>query len=406
MNFREFWRYHSLKAIIALVAIQLVIIAVIQGYNHKPVTERDSCSVIENRTVKINPTANDQDKDDNTELNIASFEEPHHGKVEQKGNIFYYTPEDGYFGLDSFNYTITDGKKISSSAYVSVEVLENKAPEILNDTISVYNGQSGLADVLSNDFDNENDSIFISEFSQPKKGILKIDGNRFIYTSSKDATGDDYFTYSISDGKSTTKAAKVVIQTLSTTNNLYPWLSSDIGNVALKGSAAKTGNEWIIKGSGDDIWGNEDGFHYVYQLINGDCELTAKVESLEAEEEWAKAGVMVRENLSKGSKFSFMVVSNKNGAMTHQRQHQNESASGTEQHPEASAPYWIRIKRTGDLFTYSVSQNNKDWETIEEQENPLEKELFVGFVCTSHNNTKLATVRYSNIKLQTSQKAF
>ena len=399
MNLREFWRFHFLKVLLILVVIQIIVIAIIQNYNHRPVAVEDSASILENRELKLNPITNDTDKDDHTDLTIASFEQPLHGKVEQHNNFLIYVPENNYFGPDSFKYAVSDGDKISDNSFIKIQVLENLPPVALPDTIAVYCQRTICFDVMANDNDGEGDSIFVTEFTQPENGTLTKEGNNFYYSSTSASPLTDGFSYILSDGRRSTKEIPVVIDVLSKENSLYPWLTSDIGNAEIKGSATKDGGKYILKGSGRDIWQEQDGFRYLYQYVEGDCELTAKIESLEASHDWAKTGIMIRENLSGGSKHSFMVLSNRNGATTHQRTGQDNGTSGTSKISEITVPYWVRLKRHGNQFTYSISKDNVTWKTIEQIENDMDKKVYIGVVCTSHNNSELATVVYSNLKL-------
>ena len=399
MTLREFWRFHFLKALLALVVLQIGIIAIIQNYNHKPVAVKDTASVIENRLLKINPLLNDEDKDEETDLTISSFEQPAHGKVEQNGNMLYYTPEKSFFGADSFQYAVTDGKKISDLEFISIEVLENLPPKAVADTVKVYAGKTVFINPLGNDSDKEGDSIYIAEFTQPADGKLLQSGDGFFYTATTGTKPVESFTYVLNDGKSKTQPTPVVILVQSTNNSLYPWMATDIGDVAIKGSTEKSGGKYLLKASGRDIWNNEDAFRFMYQYVEGDCELTAKIESLEGSNEWAKSGVMIRENLSPGSKHSFTVLSNKNGATVHQRTGQNEGSEGTDKHPEGVAPYWVKIKRQGNQFTFSISENGTNWTQLEKLENDLSSKVYIGIVCTSHDNNELATMTYSNLKL-------
>src|SRR3954471_19709494 len=77
----------------------------------------------------------------------------------------------------------------------------------------------------------------------------------------------------------------------------------DIGAVAVAGSASNNGNGgFTVTGSGADIWGTADEFHYVYFSINGDMELVARVTGVDFTDGWAKAGLMARENLNANSR--------------------------------------------------------------------------------------------------------
>ena len=399
MNLREFWRFHFLKALLALVVLQIAIIAIIQNYNHKPVAVNDSATVIENRLLKINPLLNDTDKDDETELTIESYQQPYHGKVEQNGNMLYYTPEKSFFGADSFLYAVSDGKKISDLQYIKIEVLENLPAEVISDTVKVYAGKVVYINPLGNDSDKEGDSIYIAEFTQPSKGKLVRDGDGFYYTAPAGGKSVQSFNYVVNDGKSNSPQTEVVILVEPTSGGLYPWMATDIGEVAIKGSTVKKGSKYILKGSGRDIWNDASAFQYMYQFVEGDCEMIAKVESMEGSNEWVKAGIIIRENLSPGSKSSFVVLSTQNGATVHQRLAQNERMEGADKHPEAVAPYWVKLKRQGNEFTFSISEDGSKWKQLEKRENEMSSKVYIGIVCTSHNNDELATNTYSNLKL-------
>ena len=60
-----------------------------------------------------------------------------------------------------------------------------------------------------------------------------------------------------------------------------------------------------MKGSGADIWGTADEFHYAYRAFNGAASgkihLTTHVDSVQNVNAWTKAGLMVRASLDPGS---------------------------------------------------------------------------------------------------------
>src|SRR5271156_5220979 len=53
--------------------------------------------------------------------------------------------------------------------------------------------------------------------------------------------------------------------------------SDDVGDPPIKGSAEFDGatGQYKITGSGTDIWGKADQFHYVWRSISGDFAVTA-----------------------------------------------------------------------------------------------------------------------------------
>src|SRR4029453_9927634 len=95
-----------------------------------------------------------------------------------------------------------------------------------------------------------------------------------------------------------------------------PWQQQDIGPVGLPGGGTYDGatGTFTEQGSGADIDGQSDSFHFIYQALNGDGELIARVMSIGNTNPWAKAGVMIRETLTPTSKHAMMVLTRSNVA--------------------------------------------------------------------------------------------
>lgn len=398
MTIREFLRFHLMKVLLVLVALQIIVIIIIQNFNHRPKAVRDGANVIEERTVKITPVSNDTDKDDHEELSILDVLSPLNGKVEQIKNLLFYTPNTGFTGVDSFAYTVTDGRKESREGYIVIHVNKNLEPIGNKDSVEVYIGGVISIDVLGNDEDRENDSIFIKDFTNPNNGEIKLSKGRFIYSASNTAQPDS-FQYVLSDGKSNTGKIPVLINIKGKNDPCYPWLSMDIGNYSIPGSFRCINKTLVIEASGRDIWNEFDGFRYVFQFISGDCEIITKVDSLIGNHEWAKASIMVRESLSGGSKTAMVLVSNRNGATVHNRFTTNERMEGTDKHEEAKAPYWLKLVREGDLFHHYISENGKEWKKIESIQNPMPEKVYIGFGVTSHDNNETAKAVFSHFRL-------
>ncbi|NBC82486.1 MAG: hypothetical protein GVY19_03800 [Bacteroidetes bacterium] len=400
MTLREFWRFHFFKVLIVIVVLQIGVIAIIQNYNHKPVAVPDEASILEGRQLRISPILNDTDKDEDAELSVDTVFNPMHGTIKTKSNIVYYTPTSGYFGPDSIRYRVTDGSKTSDIAYIRISVLENLPPMAMADSLTLYSGGAQDLYLLDNDTDNEGDSLFITEISEPVHGRLMKQVNRMYYIAGNPAVRTDSFHYKVSDGKSITDEVPVYVNIEPKTYPLYPWLSTDIGNTNIPGSIEKKGNTFVLTGSGSDIWNERDGFRFVYQFIEGDCEMVARIESIDGTHDWAKAGIMIRETLSGDSRHAFICQANKTAATYHSRLNPGESTEGGPLYDSILAPGWVKIVRQGDLFTFSASKNGRVWEELGQIENPMPEKVYIGIVATSHNNDELATVVYSNLRLK------
>ena len=89
--------------------------------NTAPSAIEDYSVLSKNSTdFRIDALANDNDED-NDELNITSISTPTHGTAVLVGSFIYYTPEVNFSGIDSIDYTISDGKEeVTSKIHVIV----------------------------------------------------------------------------------------------------------------------------------------------------------------------------------------------------------------------------------------------------------------------------------------------
>ena len=187
-----------------------VTVTVKAAVNQPPKAVNDSVNTAYNISININVLTNDSDPEGDA-LSIKSVTKPSNGKVQVAGNTLTYTPNKGFSGTDSFNYTITDGKNNTATAMVMITVKGNNKPLAGNDTVSTGYAQPVTINVLSNDSDADQDPLTIKSNTAPSKGKVKLAGNSFIYTPNKNASGVDTFTYTISDGKDGTATGTVTI---------------------------------------------------------------------------------------------------------------------------------------------------------------------------------------------------
>ncbi|RKY22888.1 MAG: hypothetical protein DRP62_07050, partial [Planctomycetota bacterium] len=143
--------------------------------------------------------------------------------------------------------------------------------------------------------------------------------------------------------------------------DLPTWDSNDIGSVQATGSLDANDGVYTIEASGDDLWGQLDEGHIVYRQLSGDCELTARVVSIDWTNEWAKAGVTIRESLDSDSRNATMLMT-PSGRASFQRRYQTaEYTYGDPIEWNLSLPYWVRLVRTGDTFKAYRSSDGVSW---------------------------------------------
>ncbi|MFY8273970.1 Ig-like domain-containing protein [Pseudoalteromonas sp. SSDWG2] len=176
-----------------------VIVKVIR-VNVAPVAESDHVSTFKNEPVSIDVLANDTDTDSDS-LSITSFSQPGNGEVTLLGNNLIYSPSFNFIGEDIFTYQIDDSYGGLSQASVFVSVTDdNIAPVAYADSVTLYQGQSMLIDVLANDLDENGDVLTIIDITEPDYGSVAIEMNKVHFFAPSDYIGVVQFNYTVSDG--------------------------------------------------------------------------------------------------------------------------------------------------------------------------------------------------------------
>ena len=163
----------------------------------------------------INVFANDTggNKDD---LSITDFSETSSQGVmiasDENNGLRYTSAADGFRGINSFEYSISDENGGTDSGTVTITV-PNEAPEAVDDEATVGLGTTGTIDVLANDTDINDHVLSVTGFSETSSqgGTIASDGNSLHYTPAARFAGTDSFEYSISDGNGGIDSGTVTI---------------------------------------------------------------------------------------------------------------------------------------------------------------------------------------------------
>lgn len=176
-----------------------------------------------------------------------------------------------------------------------------------------------------------------------------------------------------------------------------PWKSQDVGTVGVSGSTNYSDDVFTVSGSGSDIWGTTDAFRFVYLPVTGDCTIIARVASVQNADGWAKAGVMIRETLNANAKNAFIAVTPGNGVTWQYRSSTggnsiNSSTTGL------SAPYWVKLVRSGNTFAGYRSPDGINWmQQGTAQTISMTGTVYLGMAVTSHNNSSLCQAVFDSV---------
>ena len=189
--------------------------------------------------------------------------------------------------------------------------------------------------------------------------------------------------------------------TVTTSSLPAPWLSQDIGSPSIAGQASYSAGIFTVLGAGSDIWGITDQFHFVYQPLDGDGEIVARVAAVENTDAWTKAAVMIRSDLTANAAYAMAAVTSLNGTVFQSRSTAGGASTfvpGT----TAGAPQWIRVVRSGNTLSGYSSADGLQWAAIGTSAITTGSTVYVGLAVTSHNPSTVATATFTNVAVTSS----
>lgn len=174
------------------------------------------------------------------------------------------------------------------------------------------------------------------------------------------------------------------------------WTSSDVGSVPLAGSVSYQAGTFTVEGAGADIWGGADQFHFVHQAASGDCEIIARVVSIENTSTDAKAGVMIRASLDANSTHALMEIIPNNAAEFIYRA-ASPGNSGYAPGGAATPPLWVRVVRSGNTFTSYRSPDGAAWTQVGSTTIEMPADVRIGLAVTSNTSSQLCTAVFDQV---------
>jgi len=207
---------------------------VISGDNQAPIATDDEVTTDVGTPLAVEVLANDSDPDGDS-LEVTGVGVAENGDTSIISNQVIYRPDAEFAGTESFVYTISDGRGGTDTATVTVTVgsPENQNPTAVPDSAIASVGQTISIDVLTNDFDLDEEAIGLVAFRrQTAAGGTVVRNNNgtarnirddFLeYTPAAGFTGTDRFAYRIRDRQGNTDTARVTVTVNGTGTNQAP----------------------------------------------------------------------------------------------------------------------------------------------------------------------------------------
>jgi TolB protein len=178
--------------------------------------------------------------------------------------------------------------------------------------------------------------------------------------------------------------------------------SDDVGAPPIKGSAefdASTGH-YRITGSGTDIWGKADQFHYLWREMSGNFAVTATAQFLTEGNEHRKASIMLRQSLDTDSPFVHLVIHGNGMPGVQFRNAKGDNTNTVDLPIEGPGTFKLKLVRQGATITVWVAKNGAALREIGHTENQLGSPVLVGLGVASHTQTATNTVLFSDVSVE------
>ena len=159
----------------------------------------------------------------------------------------------------------------------------------------------------------------------------------------------------------------------------------------------------VVHAGGSDIFNTTDQFQYVYKSVSGDFDLAVRIESLLNTDANAKAGLMARVNTFFDSR-NIMIEATPARFIMQYRTNAAGNGSFAVASPRPATAFpncWVRLVRSGPLFTAYSSTNSGTWDLIGSYDTTIDAEgaypgsILVGLAATSHNTNSVTKAVFS-----------
>jgi hypothetical protein len=171
---------------------------------------------------------------------------------------------------------------------------------------------------------------------------------------------------------------------------------------------------YTITATGTDIAGTADEFHFAYKqlsgaggVVSGFGSIEAQVLSVQNTDQWAKAGVMIRETLEPGSKFAAVYITPGMGCRFQTRRDTDiavvsDTTIATDEQMAIQAPYWVKLERTvtGGFNAY-YSSDGIIWQAMawNPQTVSMTSNVYIGLALSAHNANAVCEAKFSNVQM-------
>ncbi|HTQ40982.1 MAG TPA: alginate lyase family protein, partial [Pirellulales bacterium] len=251
-----------------------------------------------------------------------------------------------------------------------------------------------------------------------RSGPYRVEADDLVSPSFVDATAEPGHTYFYVTSASNSVGNSPDTLDMPITAGLpFPWQSRDVGQLKVLGRTRFDGQTFFVEGAGSDIGSTQDEFQFVYSPVSNDCLLTARFVPQEPSQ-FAKFGLMMRAGLRSDAPCVALLIcaeTNRDAEVPGWRlkllvrDSTNPTAKEAVTGPNLDTPtvtwnrlvkpYWLRLERTGNVFTAYTSMDCQQWERLGSVDVSLVGELSCGVCVCSRLATVSTTAMFDNVSI-------
>jgi hypothetical protein len=201
------------------------------------------------------------------------------------------------------------------------------------------------------------------------------------------------------------RLARAVFEEFQLNRGSPEWVGTDIGDVGAPGRSSvdeESGPEFTVSGSGADVWGTTDEFHFLSREAVGDFDFAARVVYADNIDRWTKAGLMMRDGLSAHASHAFILQTPRTDrGVAFQRRPVTGGNTVHTAGPLTAPDGFLRLVREGNVVSaYHKTEPEGAWTLIGRQMfASLPETVRIGFAVSSHVDGTLATAFFDNLRL-------
>ncbi|WP_415882126.1 Ig-like domain-containing protein [Neptuniibacter sp. QD34_54] len=189
--------------------------------NDPPTADDKYSEGLEDTPIPLVFSGNDIEGD---ALSFAIATAPSNGTIEQSGSQFVYTPNQDFYGEDTFTYIANDGELNSFPATYDLKIIAVNDPPVAQDIqLETESAVPVQIQLFGTDVDSE--QLEYTLLTQPAHGTVTGTGDTLEYVSEPAFDGTVSFTYSVSDGEYEATATVTIVV-------VYPNLPPEITSPA------------------------------------------------------------------------------------------------------------------------------------------------------------------------------